>query len=93
MFQMEELQRLAATQFESQLQQLWASETFPECIREVYRTSIQSPAALRTIVIDVTVQNRVGLLQKRAFKDLLREGGDFALDLVQELTINPPVSE
>jgi hypothetical protein len=85
MFQVVGLQKLAAAKFKDQLQQLWSSDTLPDCIREVYQTSVQPQASLRSIVVRVTIQNLDTLLQKPAFKGLLREGGDFALDMVQQL--------
>jgi hypothetical protein len=86
MFLMEDLKDLSCEKFESLLENQWKSDTFADCIREVYLTTgaVQSPLT-RTLVVQEAAQHKTILMQKRPFQDLIRESGDFVVDLIQEL--------
>jgi hypothetical protein len=81
MFRIEELKTLSCNKFKLQLQKHWISDTFAECIREVYLTS-NSTDLIRKAVVDAVLLHRRELVQKRPFQDLVREGGDFAIDIM-----------
>ncbi|KFY03940.1 hypothetical protein V490_00042 [Pseudogymnoascus sp. VKM F-3557] len=83
MFRMEDLKTLACKKFELQLQQHWISDTFVDCIREVYMTSRVSDATRKAVVRTVFLHKE--LVNKQPFQDLIREVGDFAADLVSVL--------
>ena len=80
---MEDLKTLACKKFELQLQQHWISDTFVDCIREVYMTSRVSDATRKAVVRTVFLHKE--LVNKQPFQDLIREVGDFAVDLVSVL--------
>ena len=86
MFRIEELKKLSCKKFEQQLKQHWISDTFPECIREVYLTSNNTDLnAMRKTVIDVVASHKEDLVSKRPFQELIREVGDFAVDLILKI--------
>jgi len=80
---MEGLKSLSCRKFEFQLQQHWISDTLADCIRDVYLTSkdIDSDATRRAVVNTVSLYKQE-LVRKRPFQELIREVGDFAVDLV-----------
>jgi hypothetical protein len=80
---MEDLKKLSYKKFDLQLQQHWISDTFPDCIREVYSTSEDADStATRKAVVDAVSSHKQELVQKRPFQELIREVGDFAVDLI-----------
>ena len=83
MFRIEELKVIACKKFEQQLQQHWISDTFPDSIREVYSASNNTDSdSIRNIVVGAVASHKQDLLQKVPFQELIREVGDFAVDLV-----------
>lgn len=82
---MEELKTLSCKKFELQLQQHWITDAFPDCIREVYLTSMEA-TSIRKAVVDAVFSHRKVLVQKRPFQEVVREVGDFAIDLVLKMT-------
>jgi hypothetical protein len=86
MFRMKDLKDLAWEKFKLQLKEHWKSDTFPDCIREVYLTSaeVQSPGT-RRLAVEVAALHRKELVQKRLFQDLVRGLGDFAVDLLSKI--------
>jgi hypothetical protein len=80
MFRMNDLKDLACEKFKLQLKEHWKSDTFPDCIREVY----QVPGT-RRLVVEVAALHRNELVQKRLFQDLIRGLGDFAVDLLLKI--------
>ncbi|KAJ6787458.1 hypothetical protein PWT90_08732 [Aphanocladium album] len=60
---------------------LWAREGFADCIRDVYTSTLGTDCKLRRIVVDITRKHPKELWNK-PMQDLLREGGDFAVDLI-----------
>ncbi len=86
MFQMDELKMLAREKFEKQLQQHWISDTFSDCIRELYETTQLSDTAMRRAAVEVARIHAAQLYPQKAFQTLLREVGDFAVDMVGAIT-------
>jgi hypothetical protein len=86
MFRMKDLKDLACEKFKLQLQEHWKSNTFPDCIREVYSTSkeVQAPGT-RGLVVEIAALHRKELGQKRLFQDLIHGLGDFAVDLLLKI--------
>jgi len=84
MFRMDDLKALAVKNLEAQLQVHWISDTFPDCVREVYGNTFQD-AAMRQIVVKVVKDHLSNLCSRTAFLDGIRETGDFAVDVVKEL--------
>jgi DNA primase large subunit len=46
MFFLEDLKALATAKFQQKLEELWTSESFPDCIREVHATTLESDRAM-----------------------------------------------
>lgn len=85
----EGLKVITCEKFDRQLQQHWISDTFPDCIREVYLTTndVDSKSTRNSVVSAVALHNE-GLIHKGPFQDLIREVGDFAVDLVLKMAEN-----
>lgn len=87
MFQISSLKELACEKFRLQLQKLWVSDTLSICVREVYAmTRPDDIPDLRRCLIDVMVNHRNELIHKPYFHELVRENGDFAIDLLTAIT-------
>ena len=82
---MTDLKNLALKEFKAQLSQHWISDTFPDCIREVYGVNHQSDQSMRKAVVDIAREKKEDLYQQKAFRTVLREIGDFAINLVDAL--------
>ena len=85
MFRMDDLKALAVRNLETQLQKHWISDTFPDCVREVYGNTAQGDAAMRKIVVEVVKDHLGKLCSTTVFLDVIRETGDFAVDVVKKL--------
>jgi hypothetical protein len=85
MFRMEELKNFSCKKFKLQLRQHWITDAFLDCIRELYLTSTEG-SPIRKIVVDTVFSHRKELVQKRPFQEVIREVGDFAIDLVLKMT-------
>ncbi|KAL2219326.1 hypothetical protein M432DRAFT_668394 [Thermoascus aurantiacus ATCC 26904] len=80
-----DLKEYALERFESKIQELWISEAFVDCIREVY-TADEYDSRMKNAVVQVARTNIKKLWQRKRFQDLVREIGDFAVDLMAILT-------
>ena len=82
-FRMEDLKSLLHGKFKLQLQEYWISDTFVDCIREVYSISTDFGSfVIRDAVVEIASLHKKDLVQKRPFQELIREVGDFAVDLM-----------
>ncbi|KAI0449638.1 BTB/POZ domain-containing protein [Xylaria acuta] len=81
-FMLDDLKQLALRKFKSNLEKLWVSELLSGCIREVYESTCESDYGLRNAIVEIAHDHHVDLWGKKAFRDLLHEGGDFAVDLM-----------
>jgi hypothetical protein len=90
MFLLEDLKALATMKLQQKLEELWTSESFPECIREVYATTPESDRAMRSVVVEVARNHVRELGKKVVFKDLMHEGGDFAVDYFESVVFSAP---
>lgn len=86
MFLLDNLKTLCLNKLKEKLSSLWSSEAFPECVREVYSATSSSGCGMRSAVLQTAVAHARELGDEEAFKDLLREGGDFSLEYVDALT-------
>jgi hypothetical protein len=85
MFFLEDLKALATAKLQQKLQELWTSDSFPECIREVYATTLESDRAMRSAVVEIAKNHVKELGKKVVFKDLIHEGGDFTVDYFESI--------
>lgn len=81
-FMLDDLKKLALGRFKSSLEKLWVSELLSDCIREVYASTTESESELRNSVVEVAMTHRIDLWKRKEFRDLIYEGGDFAVDLM-----------
>lgn len=86
MFLLEDLKALSTIKLQEKLKELWMSDSFPECIREIYASISDSKSKMRLVVVEIATAHAHELGKKEVFNDLLREGGDFAADYVGALT-------
>lgn len=83
---MESLKTLSCEKFRSQLRDHWISDTLTDCIRKIYRNTLQiGPGELRQAVVEMAAEHRKDLVSRRAFLELIEEGGEFAVDLFNTL--------
>jgi hypothetical protein len=90
MFFLNGLKALCTVKLEQKLKDLWKSESFPECIREIYASTPSGDCAMRSTVVEVAKAHVRELGEKAAFKDLIREGGDFAVQYFESVIFPAP---
>ncbi|OJD23054.1 hypothetical protein ACJ73_05589 [Blastomyces percursus] len=84
MFLMEGLKAKALVEFESKLTKFWLSESFLECVQNVYDTATPMPPGVKSAVVQTATKHLESLWQKKPFQDIVRENGDFAVDMIEE---------
>jgi len=92
MFFLDDLKALSTAKLQLKLQDLWTSDLFPECIREIYASTPDSDRAMRAAVVEVASVRIHELGMKAIFKDLIREGGDFAVEYFESTIFPEPPS-
>lgn len=90
MFFLEGLKALSTAKLKAKLQDLWTSDSFPTCVREVYDITPNSDRAMRSAVVEVAGLHKHELGKKAIFKDLIYEGGDFAVDYFESIAFLRP---
>jgi hypothetical protein len=91
MFFLDGLKALSMTKLKLKLQDLWTSDSFPECVREIYASTLDSDQAMRSTVVEVARAHIHELGKKAIFKGLIREGGDFAVELFESVMFSGPL--
>ena len=80
---------MALDKFKSKLEDLWLSEKLVGCIAEIYaNTSSGNNDGIRVAVISICVTHIRQLLLSKVFLALIEGGGDFAVELMQELALS-----
>ena len=82
MFLVEELKHVAYRRFVSKLERLWISETFIDCIEDIYSGTADFDQQIKDAVAKVARDHIGDLWKKKGFQDLVRQIGDFAVDLM-----------
>ena len=72
--------------FKTKVHELWLSESFVDCIREVYSTTNDSECMMRKSVVETARAHLQQLMRGTPFQDLISEGGDFVVDLMKACT-------
>ncbi|KAI0534589.1 BTB/POZ domain-containing protein [Xylaria digitata] len=85
-FMLDDLKQLALQKFRLKLENLWVSESFVACIREIYASTTESEEGLRSSVVAAAFTHQAELWQRQLFRDLISDGGDFVVDLVGKYT-------
>lgn len=84
MFFIEGLKKLSAEKLQNKLLLPRPSQVFVDCIQEVYAvTGGLNP--MRSIVAQKAAKKHWDLKKEQVFKDLIRKGGDFVVDLSDSL--------
>ncbi|KAI1839752.1 hypothetical protein JX266_014034 [Neoarthrinium moseri] len=78
------LKNHALSRLQTLLSDLWMSDRFSDCIREVYESTRDEPESLRALVTRVAHAHLGQLWERSEFKVLVHEGGDFAVDLIAQ---------
>lgn len=81
-FLMDELQDYAIKRFATTLDVVDISDGFVECVVEVYGCTTQSHCKLRDVVISKACSHLESLWEKKPFRELVRNCGEFAVDLI-----------
>lgn len=90
-YEISQLKTVALGQFREQLDALWASDGFIDCIEEVYDNTPDTDLQIREEII-FTVKEHIHILRPRKrFRALLRQGGDFAIEIVRALSSERPL--
>lgn len=85
-FDVKGLREYELKRFTSKIRELWLSDRFNDCIRLVFDSTTKCGGeSLRNAVVVVVKDHFPALWAKRAFRDLFREGGDFAEDVMDKL--------
>ena len=82
---MDRLKQIALKNFESQLAEHWISDTFPDCVREVYSTDYPAGCDLQLVLVATVRKHCDKICQKSGFRDVVGEFGDFAIDVITAL--------
>lgn len=82
-----DLQAHTVSRLKIKARKLWMSQGFIDCIPEVYACTVWDKCDLRKVVID-TIHEHLADLWKMPLKDLLREGGDFPVELMDRLAVS-----
>ena len=90
MFFLEDLKALATAKLQQKLQNLWTYDSFPDCIREIYATTPDSDHMMRSAVVEVAKAHVKELGRKAVFKNLIHEGGDFAVQYFESVIFSAP---
>lgn len=83
---MDDLKRLAVKNFHYVLHELWISDTFVDCIQEIYNTTYKNNDQMRGLVVQTAHDHLKKLWDQNRFQDLVRTNGDFAVDLMGKLS-------
>ncbi|EUC27104.1 hypothetical protein COCCADRAFT_42063 [Bipolaris zeicola 26-R-13] len=61
-----------------------------QCIREIYATTPENDLGMRSAVVEIAKVHVKALGSKDIFKNLIREGGDFAVQYFESVIFPPP---
>lgn len=75
----------ALQNLQSKIGKLWVSETFVDCIRDVYQSTSDPNCKMRKAIVSTTRKHLEELWEKNTFRELVREGGDFVEAVMHEL--------
>ncbi|KAL6699153.1 BTB/POZ protein [Trichoderma pleuroticola] len=82
-FQIENLKYYAFQQFKTRIKRLWVAESFVDCIRYVYGIPNNVSYDMRTEIAKIALKHLADLWDKKIFRTLIREGGDFVIDILK----------
>lgn len=90
LFRIEELKKLSVQKFKAQMknEKVWTGtcEAFADCIREVYTSTPDPDFLMRNAAVQVVVGHIKDLSKNKWIQDLIRDEGEFAVDLFQHIS-------
>ncbi|KKP05169.1 hypothetical protein THAR02_02764 [Trichoderma harzianum] len=84
-FQIENLKQYAFLNFKARLKTLWVSDNIIDCIREVYKLPSNLSYGMRIEIAKLARKHLVDLWDKKTFRNLIREGGQFVIDIMKDI--------
>lgn len=87
-FFMGDIDLLCTFKLQRRLQDHWASDSFPDCVQEIYLSTYSS--RMRSAVVEVAKVHIHELGKKASFKNLIRNCGGFAVDLFESVIFPVP---
>ena len=84
MFSLEDLKLLSVTKFQKKLNATTRSNSFIDCVRELYTCTHKGNPAMRSAVVEVVAHQRK-TLDGIELESLFRNGGDFVVDYLEAL--------
>jgi hypothetical protein len=86
-FYLSDIATLCTSKLEKRLNNAWLSYEFLECVHEVYEYTSDGidPHHLRYILVEAARRNARELIEEKSFKELIRKGGDFAVDFLENI--------
>lgn len=91
-FIVEGLKDFALQRFQAKVEKLWLSEKLVDCIRNIYDSTSDPDCKMRKTVVNTVYVHIDDLWQRKSLQDLLRDGGDFVVDLMGEMMARKGVS-
>lgn len=82
-FKIRGLQDYALQRQDERLQGQWTCADLVDCIREVYGKTKGDGDKMRALISGVAYQHQARLWKDAAFRQLIRDGGDFAVDMIE----------
>ena len=82
-FKIRGLQDYALQRQDDCLKGEWTGADLVDCIREVYGTTNGGKDKMTALISGVAYQHLARLWKDEPFRELIREGGDFVLDIVR----------
>lgn len=75
---------LCVTKFQEKLNATEISNSFTDCVRELYECTHKDNSAMRSVVVEIAALER-DALDRIELEDLFRKGGDFVVDYLEAL--------
>lgn len=84
MFFLEDLKLLSVTKFQKKLKATTRSNSFIDCVQELYTCTHKGNPAMRSAVVEIVALQRE-TLDRIELESLFRQGGDFVVDYLKVL--------
>src|SRR5690349_20252116 len=84
-FKIRGLQDYALQRQRDRLQAPWTPRNLVDCIREIYKSTHNAEDKMRALVSGVAHQHLTQLWDDESFRQLIREGGDFVVDIIGDI--------
>lgn len=86
MFFLDGPKKICLEKFTGRLETDWTDDLFPDCVREVYKSTSENPTEMHSAVVSIAYKHAKSLGSKESFLKLIAEGGEFVVDCFACLT-------